>query len=130
IIKLKLFRDRSRAADKRLSDLRQQVSDLKSKGKKANKKTFADLKKKYKTEMHADELSRMINISFLTHRLVAEQFNKKTPKRDLVIHKDYDKRNNKYSNLKWVSQEECTVHQMKNPAVIKAFKKRRGKRPE
>ncbi len=130
IIKLKLFKDRSRAAEKRLVDMRNQIADLKSKGKKANKQTLASLQKKYKEDMHADELSRMINISYLTHRLVAEQFCKKTSNRNLVIHKDFAKRNNKFTNLKWCTQEEVTAHQMKNPVVIEAFKARKGKRPE
>lgn len=130
IIKLKLFKDRSRAAGKKLVDLRTQLNAMKSKGSKANKQTLATLQKKYKADMHSDELSRMINISYLTHRLVAEQFCKKSPKRELVIHLDFAKRNNKYSNLKWCTQEEVTAHQMKNPTVIKAFKARKGKRPE
>lgn len=130
IIKLKLFKNRGRAAEKKLSDLREQLTKLKSKSGKSNKQGAASLQKRYKEEMHSDELGRMINISYLTHRLVAEQFCKKSPKRELVIHLDFDKRNNKYTNLKWCNQEEVTAHQMKNPAVIKAFKKRKGKRPE
>lgn len=110
--------------------MRNQIADLKSKGKKANKQTLASLQKKYKEDMHADELSRMINISYLTHRLVAEQFCNKTSNRNLVIHKDFAKRNNKFTNLKWCTQEEVTAHQMKNPVVIEAFKARKGKRPE
>lgn len=128
IIKLKLFKNRGRAAEKKLTDLREQVNKLKSKG--GNKQAASTLQKRYKDEMHSDELDRMINISYLTHRLVAEQFCKKSPKRELVIHLDFNKRNNKFTNLKWCNQEEVTAHQMKNPTVIKAFKARKGKRPE
>ncbi len=130
IIKLKLFKKRGRAAEKKLSDLREQLDKLKSKSGKSNKQAIATLQKKYKEEMHSDELDRMINISYLTHRLVAEQFCKKTANRDLVIHLDFNKRNNKYTNLKWCNQVEVTAHQMKNPTVIKAFKARKGKRPD
>jgi len=153
IIKLKLFKDRGRTAEKRLNDMRKEIADHKStietlriqaSDRKANKqlkerskKQLAELKQKlpllqkqYKEAMHSDELQRMINISFLTHRLVADAFQKKSATRNLVIHLDFDKRNNKFTNLKWVNQVECTVHQMKNPTVIKAFKARKGRRPE
>lgn len=128
IIKLKLFKVRSRAAEKKLSDLREGL--IKAKTRSGNKASIASLQKKYQEEMHADELDRMINVSYLTHRLVAENFCAKSANRNLVIHLDFNKKNNKYSNLKWVTQEECTNHQMKNPAVIRAFRQRKGKRPE
>lgn len=153
IVKLKLFETRTPSAEKKLKDLRNKVSKSKEEqerlrglisDRKTNKqvlqssrKQLAELKqqlpalaKSYKEQMHADELGRMINISHLTHRLVAAAFCKKSGKRELVIHLDFDKRNNKLTNLKWVNQLECTEHQMKNPAVIKAFKARKGKRPE
>ncbi len=45
------------------------------------------------------------------HRLIAEFFIRK-PKEDAtyVIHKDYDRRNNNYQNLKWVDQKTLYKH--------------------
>ena len=151
IIKLKLFSERTESGEKKLIALRKAIARVKAKyeslrllasNRKAAKQVIATSRKemaeikqqlallaiKYKGAKHDDELGRMINVSFLAHRLVAEKFCKRSPKRDLVIHLDYNKSNNKYSNLKWTNQLECTAHQMKNPNVIKAFKKRKGQR--
>ncbi len=153
IIKLKLFTERSPIMEKKLESMRKQISRHKlnlisfrkqTSDRKAAKQIVANarkqvesikqllpaIQKKYTDEIHKDELARMINVSYLTHRLVAEYFCKRAPKKMLVIHLDFNKRNNKPSNLKWVNQEECTVHQLKNPNVIKAFKARKGKRYE
>ena len=60
---------------------------------------------------------------WLLHKLVAKYFLAKPVKQQqFVIHLDYDKENNHYRNLKWVTQEELTKHSFKNPAVIKAKK--------
>ena len=40
-----------------------------------------------------------------------------------VIHKDFDKKNNKVENLMYVDRKELTEHNKKNPAVIAAKKK-------
>lgn len=52
---------------------------------------------------------------FLVHRLVAEIFN---PVDDMcfleVNHKDFDKTNNKLSNLEWVTQSENNLYNYKN----------------
>ena len=40
--------------------------------------------------------------------------------RPFVIHKNYDKKDNHYSNLQWVSRSELTAHNLKNPTVIAA----------
>ncbi len=59
----------------------------------------------------------------LLHKLVAKYFLAKPDRtKKFVIHLDYDKENNNYRNLKWVTQEELTKHSFKNPAVIKAKK--------
>ena len=59
----------------------------------------------------------------LLHKLVAKHFLPKPGKlQQFVIHLDYDKENNHYRNLKWVTQEQLTKHSFKNPAVIKAKK--------
>lgn len=53
------------------------------------------------------------------HKLVAEHFlEKKDPDQTFVIHLDYDKKNNYYENLKWVTKDELTVHNRDNPAMV------------
>ncbi len=53
------------------------------------------------------------------HRLVAENFLEKSAKtKSFVIHIDYDKLNNDYKNLKWVTRSELIAHQASNPNVI------------
>src|SRR5690606_29513347 len=40
-----------------------------------------------------------------------------------VIHLDFNKANNHYRNLKWVTQEELTEHNSRNPNVKNAARK-------
>jgi len=55
----------------------------------------------------------------LFHRVVAELFlEPKTEKDVYLTHLDYDKTNNNSTNLKWMSIEEWTLHQNKNPNNI------------
>jgi len=50
------------------------------------------------------------------HRLVAETFfPKRRPDQNLIIHTDYNKANNKASNLMWASIAEKAKHQSKGP---------------
>jgi hypothetical protein len=68
-----------------------------------------------------DEKSR----SFYVHHAVAELFlPPKTEEQYRIIHLDYDKTNNLYSNLRWVNKEEWWAHQKKNPKVIKSKRTR------
>lgn len=58
------------------------------------------------------------------HRLVAEYFvKKKSPKHKFLIHLDYDKSNNNFKNLKWVTKEEYVAHHNENPNVVKSRRK-------
>lgn len=58
------------------------------------------------------------------HRIVAENFVKKASNmHKFVIHKDFDKENNHYLNLAWVTQEGLVAHNKKNPTVIAAAKR-------
>ena len=63
------------------------------------------------------------NKRLYVHRLVAQFF---LPKRALdeeyVIHLDYNKENNFYKNLKWVTKTEKFAHANKNPKVIESRK--------
>lgn len=65
------------------------------------------------------------------HKLVGEYFvGGCEGDKDRLIHLDYDKRNNHFSNLRWVNREDYLEHQRKNPAVIKAKKKQAEYLPE
>ncbi|MFT3748307.1 MAG: NUMOD4 domain-containing protein [Agriterribacter sp.] len=57
------------------------------------------------------------------HREIARIFCKKpSPKHQYVIHINYNKADNKSSNLKWATLSEVSSHQQKSPAKI-AYKK-------
>lgn len=57
------------------------------------------------------------------HREIARIFCKKTsPKHQYVIHINYNKADNRASNLKWATPGEVSSHQQKSPAKI-AYKK-------
>jgi hypothetical protein len=57
--------------------------------------------------------------NFYVHKLVAQHFCPHSKAEDFfVIHKDYDKLNNRHDNLKWVNRFELTQHNKTNPAII------------
>jgi len=61
------------------------------------------------------------------HRLVATYFcERPSEKHKLVIHKDFNKLNNHFENLKWVNQHELNLHNNNNPKVQKARENRKG----
>lgn len=63
-------------------------------------------------------------VSKPVHRLVAELFcEQPSPEHKFVIHLNYVKDNNFFKNLKWVSQEELTSHNIKNPNVVNSRRK-------
>jgi hypothetical protein len=62
---------------------------------------------------------------YLVHKLVAEAFVPKEKDSDeVVIHLDWDKSNNYYKNLKWVSKSECYQRMHKK---LQEERKKRGK---
>ncbi len=59
--------------------------------------------------------------SFYIHHAVVELFlSPKTKEQNRIIHLDFDKENNVFTNLKWVNMKEWREHQDKNPKVITA----------
>ncbi len=142
IIRLKLYRPKDKKTIEVLKAKHQQVVSLKEKindKKKAllSKKKTDPAAKKLRAEI-ADSLvnlkamkttlrkarqqdikDRTMHYHSLIHRLVAEYFcNAKSPKHTVVGHIDYDKMNNKASNLKWMTPEENYKHQQSSPYVI------------
>ncbi|QJB34521.1 helix-turn-helix domain-containing protein [Chitinophaga oryzae] len=66
--------------------------------------------------------------SLYLHREVAKLFNKRPGRAHrYVIHLDYDKKNNKASNLKWATKEEMEEHQQNSPAKLAYKEKQRNR---
>ena len=64
----------------------------------------------------------------LLHRLVAKYFlPKPLSKEKFIIHLDYNKENNYYKNLKWVTRMQMTDHNQTNPRVMAAHAARKGR---
>ena len=62
------------------------------------------------------------------HLFVAENFVKKPSKEHKhVIHIDFDKNNNKWNNLKWVTEEAWKAHVRQSPDFVKGKEKRMRK---
>lgn len=63
------------------------------------------------------------------HRLVADQFLDKKGEQDYVIHKDFNKANNRVDNLAWATREEMNEHQTHNPAILDGRRRARMRKP-
>lgn len=51
--------------------------------------------------------------TFYIHKLVAELFVPKlNPLKNFIVHLDFDKSNNHYSNLSWVNKDESKIHKL------------------
>ena len=143
IIRLKLYTPRDEKNQKRLDLLQQQVYKLarKLKSLKDNnesKKTIREaedlldtLKKSLSNKFLKNLKERTIHYQSLIHRLVAVYYLRKPPVRQIVVaHLDYDKMNNRASNLKWMTLEENYAHQKFSPYVIAEKSERRKRRKE
>lgn len=65
------------------------------------------------------------------HKLVAQYFLKRKDATEIyVIHKDFNKKNNKVENLAWADKDAMFAHQQKNPTVIKAREKQSKYKPQ
>mgnify|MGYP006345045493 FL=1 len=67
---------------------------------------------------------KIINRHAFFFHMVAEQFLlKPSTEHNHVIHVDYNKTNDHFANLKWVTKEQMVAHQKGSPAVQKAKEK-------
>ena len=72
-----------------------------------------------------------VSKTFYVHKLVAENFIEKTNEdQQYVIHIDYNKSNNYIENLKWANKAEMFAHQQKNPVVLSARTKQKGRKTQ
>jgi hypothetical protein len=143
IIRLKLYKPREEKVQKKLLDLQQQVFRLAKKIKwmkeNGESKTVLlettallnNMKLNLSKKFQADVKGRTINYHSLVHRLVAAYYlPKPSAARTIVAHLDYDKLNNRASNLQWMTPEENYEHQKNSPYVISEKKERQHRRKE
>ena len=154
IVRFKLFAERDEKSQHRIDYLREQIAMLvrqvgklrtKYQAKRVKDKAYFDLektikqqdellatvKKNYQKELKRIENARSKNIAYLVHRLVAEYFvDRPSPDHSIVAHLDYNKQNNHYSNVKWLTKKEHVIHREKSPLVIKSRQERFGKHYE
>ncbi len=143
ILRLKLYRPREQKTQKEFdylqeqtSILGQQLKTLKNNNSDAEKiatmtELLESLKKNITKRLKDDLKNRTINYASLVHRLVATYFlNKPSEEHTVVAHLDFEKLNNKFTNLKWMTLKENYEHQQKSPYVIKEKEERIHKRKE
>ncbi len=143
IIRLKLYEPREERIQNKLNSLQRQVLKqakklkmLKETGepKKIINEASAvleEMKTNLSEKFQLDLKERTINYHSLIHRLVALYFLRKpSATQTIVAHLDFDKLNNKASNLKWMTPEENYDHQQSSPHVIKDKQERRTGRKE
>ena len=131
IIRLKLYKPRDEKTQLEFDELKKEISDLyKKRREKINKKDYSDnieritklIEKKKSSlskKLERNLKKRTINKHFLIHRLVATYFlPEQKPEETVVGHLDFDKLNNRATNLKWMTPEENRKHQDKSPHVI------------
>lgn len=131
IVRLKFFRPRTQKAEEKFTLLKKELSDLQKERrlllkKQENPKDIlliseliearkAELSQKFEQNLK----KRTIHYHFLIHRMVAKYFVEKShPDETIVGHLDFNKLNNKASNLKWMTLEENISHQAHSPNVI------------
>lgn len=139
VIRLKLYKPRDTETQMLLDQLKAELSNLHKKRQmqiKSNAysesierttKLIEKKKKNLSKKFSKDLKGRTINHHFLVHRMVATYFlPKPKPNAVLVAHLDFDKLNNKASNLKWMTSDENRIHQNNSPFVIAEKKNRKN----
>lgn len=138
IVRVKLFKKRKKYELDKLDAFNAKINalnaDIKALGNSAKvKESKQELRKERDLLIKArskynkkTDLKRTINFSVLIHKAVAELFIEKPAKKSqkFVIHKDFDKTNNKVDNLAWASQAELNKRYMQHPKnVLHVFRK-------
>jgi hypothetical protein len=139
IIRLKFFEERTEEAERKFIYHNKQIAKFtvklrQMKQDKASKTAIKEatellesLRANQRNKLTADWKARATNYHSLVHRLVAEYFVKRpSEKFTIVAHLDFDKLNNRASNLKWMTHAENVIHQRSSPHVIAEKEKRRA----
>ncbi len=139
IIRLKFFSERDEEAERKFLYHNKQIAKFTAKIKqmKLDKESklaikeattlLEGLRANQRKKLAADWKARATNYHALVHRLVAKYFLKEpTTRQTIVAHLDFEKLNNRASNLKWMTHEENVIHQRSSPLVIAEKEKRRG----
>ena len=139
VIRLKLYKPREEKEEQKFNVLKKEISALFAKRRETLRKNeiaetqkLTELIEKKKTQLSKkldrNLKKRTINHHFMIHRLVAAYFlPAPRPDQTIVAHLDYNKLNNSVTNLRWMNQEEHSLHQSKNPKVIAEKKWRKYK---
>lgn len=139
VIRLKLYKPREEKEEQKFNVLKKEISALFAKRREtlwkneiAETQKLTELIEKKKTQLSKkldrNLKKRTINHHFMIHRLVAAYFlPAPRPDQTIVAHLDYNKLNNSVTNLRWMNQEEHSLHQSKNPKVIAEKKWRKYK---
>ncbi len=139
VIRLKFFKPRKEKDQLILAQFLQEIRNLKKELKEIKRGGTVDefnqiqvelekIQKEKDKFLKKDSKLRTVYYQALVHRLVAEYFLPETDIQDkLVAHLDFNKYNNRPSNLKWMTQEENMVHQQNSPYVIADYKKRKNR---
>jgi HNH endonuclease/NUMOD4 motif/Helix-turn-helix domain of resolvase len=140
IIRLKFFAERDEVAQRKFIYFNKQIAKFtiklrQMKRQKANKTAIKEatelldgLRANQNKKLAADWKSRATNYHSLVHKLVADYFLKKpSENHTIVAHLDYDKINNRASNLRWMTHEENVLHQRSSPHVIADKENRRAR---
>lgn len=138
-IRLKLFKPRPEKDQeilnnyiKQIRNSRKRIKELEKEGTAAEFNAAQDeLEKLIKEKdkfLKKETKARTIYYQALIHRLVAEYFLEETESEGKVVaHLDFNKYNNKPSNLRWMTPEENRAHQENSPYVISDYKKRKNR---
>lgn len=139
IIRLKFFKQRKKETQERIENLQQQILNLQQEIKLLKQSEGAEVelintslllsgvKKQLLRGFAIDSKERTIHYHSLIHKLVAEYFCiKPSINHTVVSHLDFDKLNNRSSNLKWMTVGENMDHQQKSPFVIKGKNERKN----
>lgn len=147
IVRLKFYEKREANTDLRFRRMQEQINKLKKQIKSGKlpagvstkkeasglsqpmldlQQLLESLQKNLKKDMEKDVKKRVIHYHSLVHRLVAEYFcTKPSPEHTLVAHLDYNKQNNYYKNLSWMTPDENITHQQTSPNVISSRAQRK-----
>ncbi len=110
---LKKIARRKTTPKKELTKILREIN-TKTKSINKNLQNLSKLRKK-------DQKARAIYIHLLVHKAVAELFipNDDPQNKKFVIHKNYNKTDNRVQNLTWATQQEVIERSMKSPNLIR-----------